>query len=89
MVTVAFKRGTERDNNKIPAMFCFAVLLPRGLYYLKSNAILKNYAHYEFLLYCDAIWYLFQVEVTYKGKASVKAPVPGMNELSVGTKSYR
>lgn len=27
----------------------------------------------------DTIWYLFQVEVTYKGKVSVKAPVPGKN----------
>lgn len=60
-------------------MFCFAVLLSQELYYIKSNVIFKKHTHYVFLLHCDTIWYLFQVEVTYKGRVSVKAPVPGKN----------
>lgn len=41
-------------------MFCFAALLPEGLYYIKSISTPQ---------------YLFQFEVTCKGKVSVEVPL--------------
>lgn len=48
-------------------MFCFAALLPEGFYDIKSISTLL---------------YLFQVEVTYKSKVSVKVPLFGKNFMS-------
>lgn len=52
-----------------------------------------QYGHYTFPLDCNSIWYLVQVEIRPKGKASVTAAVPKKSylkykDLSVLTKSY-